>query len=365
MKKNIPIFLTVLILYQASIASANGDIAINSQQIQTLGITVTTLGKATTVMSNQLPGEIVIPVGQERIVSVTQSGLVDSLYVAVGQSVKRGQAIGHMNSAELVALQRDYLRGKTQQQLSKNMLDRDRELYKDGIIAERRVLTTESGHQEISVEVKQRRQALKMSGMGDGSILKLETHGELASGLSLISPIDGVVIEQMAVVGQRLDASMPIYRIAKLKPLWLEIHAPLDILHFAKEGMNVNIPKYQASGKITTIIRSVNRDDQTVHLRAEITTGVDKLSPGQFVEAELAGQGESDQYSVPKNALIRNGLKSYVFVQTTKGFTARPVTVVSEQSAQAIIRGDLSGKEKVAVSGTAAIKAAWNSSIAQ
>lgn len=365
MKKFTHISLIVLMLCQGSIASANGMIAINAQQIQTLGITVAPLAAASPVMSNQLPGEIVIPVGQEHIVSTPQSGLVDSLYVAAGQTVRRGQVIGHINSAELVALQRDYLRGKTQHQLSRNMLDRDRELYKDGIIAERRVLTTESGHQEISVEVKQRRQALKMSGMGDGSILKLETHGELASGLSLISPIDGVVIEQMAVVGQRLDASMPIYRIAKLKPLWLEIHAPLDILHFAKEGMNVNIPKYQASGKITTIIRSVNRDDQTVHLRAEITTGVDKLSPGQFVEAELAGQGESDQYSVPKNALIRNGLKSYVFVQTTKGFTARPVTVVSEQSAQAIIRGDLSGKEKVAVSGTAAIKAAWNSSIAQ
>ena len=111
---------------------------------------------------------------------------------------------------------------KTQYQLSKNMLNRDRELYKDGIIAERRVLTTESGHQELSVEMKQRRQALQMAGMGNDSISKLENSGELASGLTLLAPIDGVVIEQMASVGQRVDASMPIYRIAKLNPLWLE-----------------------------------------------------------------------------------------------------------------------------------------------
>ena len=365
MKKIIPISLTALMLCQASIASANDLVAINAQQMQTLGITVTSLVAASPVMSKQLPGEIVIPVDQEHVVSTPQSGLVDALYVTAGQSVKRGQTIGRIHSAELVALQRDYLRGRTQHQLSKNMLDRDRELYKDGIIAERRVLSTESGHQELSVEVKQRRQALSMAGMGDGAISKLEMHGELSSGLMLSSPIDGVVIEQMAAVGQRVDVSMPVYRIARLKPLWLEIHAPLDILHFVKQGMSVNIPKYQASGKITTIIRSVNRNDQTVHLRAEITVGVDKLSPGQFVEVELLGEGDATHYAVPKTSLVRNGKNGYVFVQAAKGFIATPVIVVSEQAEQVIIRGGLTGKEKVAVRGTATIKAAWYSSLAQ
>lgn len=365
MKKTINIFLLIPLLGHALLSHAESTIVINPRQMQTLGIAVTPLTAASPVMSNQLPGEIVVPVGQERVVSAPLGGLIDALYVAAGQSVKRGQVIAHISSAEVVALQRDYLRGKTQQQLSKNMLDRDRELYKDGIIAERRVLTTESGHQELTVEMKQRRQALKMAGMGDDSIARLEKNGEMASGLTLTAPIDGTVLEQMAAVGQRVDISMPIYRIARLKPLWLEIHAPLDILHFVKEGMQVSIPKYQASGKITTIIRSVTRNDQTVHLRAVITSGSEKLSPGQFVEAELAGEAIAGQYSVPKTALIRNAKNSYVFVQTPRGFIAQPITVISEQSAQAIISGNLTGKEKVAVSGTAAIKAAWNSDTTQ
>jgi len=50
----------------------------------------------------------------------------------------------------------------------------------------------------------------------------------------------------------------------------------------------VQVPKLQASGKLIAVIRSVNKSDQTLHLRAEITQGAEKLSPGQFVEAEIS-----------------------------------------------------------------------------
>lgn len=357
--------LFVFMLGQLSVGHAESLIAMTPQQMQTLGIAVSPIVATNAVVSNKLPGEIIIPVNQERIVSTPQSGLIDAMYFAAGQSVKRGQVVAHISSTELVALQGDYLRGKTQHQLSKNMADRDRELYKDGIIAQRRLLTTESSHQELSVELKQRRQALKMAGMGENAIAKLEKSGELASGFTLTSPIDGVVIEQLGSTGQRVDASMPIYRIAKLKPLWLEIHAPIEIVHFAKEGMMVNIPKYQASGKITTIIRNLNRNDQTVHLRAEVTVGTEKLFPGQFVEAELVSESTTRQFAVPKSAVIRNGNKSYVFVQNTKGFVPKQVVVSSEQSTQAVINGDFTGKESVAISGTVAIKSAWYSTTTQ
>jgi cobalt-zinc-cadmium efflux system membrane fusion protein len=239
-------------------------------------------------------------------------------------------------------------------------MERDRELYKDGIIAERRLQTTQSAHEELAVTQAQRRQALKMAGLGDDSIRRLESNGAMSSGLTISAPIDGVVLEQMATAGQRVDASAPIYRIGRLKPLWLEIHAPLDILNFAKEGMRLIIPKYQVEGKIITILRSVNKNDQTVHLRAEITAGAEKLAPGQFVETELLAEASSKQFSVPKAAVVRSGQKSYLFVRTAQGFIAQPVTLVSEQAEHAVVTGNLSGKEKVAVTGTAAIKAAWS-----
>ena len=66
----------------------------------------------------------------------------------------------------------------------------------------------------------------------------------------------------------------------------------------------------------------------------------------------------------PKASLIRNGKDSFVFVQTSKGFLAKPVKLISEQSTQVIIDGDFVGNEKIAATGTSAIKAAWYSSMA-
>ena len=167
------------------------------------------------------------------------------------------------------------------------------------------------------------------------------------------------VLEQMVTTGQRVDLAMPLYRIGKLNPLWLEIHAPLEGLPFVKPGMLVTVPKLQASGKLIAVIRNVNKSDQTLHLRAEISKGAEKLSPGQFVEAVISLGGDVQYYSVPKSALSRQGADTLVFVQTKTGFTPLKVKVISEQGSDAVVDAQFKGDEKIAVTGISAIKGAW------
>lgn len=335
------------------------DIAMTLVQQKSLGVVVSPVGKNTLLSSRRFPAEIVIPVGQERIVSAPQSGLLDQMHVAAGQTVKKGQVLAHLISPDILNLQRDYLQALTQKKLAAKALARDTELLKDGIIAQRRYLETESAHDEASANLAQRKQALKLAGVGDTTIAKLNPSTGMTSGITLIAPISGQVLEQMVTTGQRVDMAMPLYRIAKLSPLWLEIHAPLEGLPFVKEGMQVQVPKLNASGHLIAVIRSVNKADQTLHLRAEITKGAEKLSPGQFVEAEINLSDQLKYYSVPKSALARQGSKALVFVQTSTGFKPINVTIISEQGDEAVVDATFSGAEKIAVSGVAAIKGAW------
>ena len=341
-------------------AGAAEIIAITPAQQQGLGITLAPVSAYSTVSGGRMPGEIVVPVGQERVVSSPQPGLVETVLAAAGQNVKKGQALARISSPDLVALQRDFLQALTQQRLSRNTLKRDEELYKDGIIAERRYLASQSQFEEISSLLASRRQMLRLAGMGEGAVAALESRGEMGSGLTLSAPIDGVILEQMVTAGQRIDSATPMFRIARLQPLWLEIHAPLEALSGVALGMKVRIPKYQAEGQVIAVIRSVNKDDQTMNVRAEITRNAERLSPGQFVEAELDAPGVAGkQFSVPRNAVVRHGADSYVFVQVAGGFTARKVNVLSEQTDRNVLTGAFNGAEKVAASGTVAIKAAW------
>ena len=335
------------------------DIVMTTAQQQSLGVTVTPVGKNTMLSSRRFPAEIMVPVGQDRVISAPQSGLLDQLFVAAGQEVKKGQAIAHLTSPDLLGLQRDYLQALTQKNLASKSLARDAELFKDGIIPQRRYLETQSAHEEVSASLAQRKQTLRLAGMSDGAINKMNSTSGMNSGITLTAPIDGQVLEQMVTTGQRVDMAMPLYKIAKLNPLWLEIHAPLEGLPFVKIGMPVQVPKLQANGKLIAVIRSVNKADQTMHLRAEITQGTEKLSPGQIVEAEISLGAQEQHFSVPKSALVRQGSDALVFVQTKNGFHPLKVKVIFEQGDEAVVDANFKGNERIAVSGIAAIKGTW------
>lgn len=357
---------TLLCFFAAMSSSAQAIeiIKVTTTQQKSLHLEVSPIQSSTTTTSQRVPGEIVVPVGQFRVISAPQPGLIDEVMVATGHVVRKGQVLAHLSSPDLVALQRDHLQALSQQRLSQNSLNRDSELYKDGIIAERRFLTTQSSHNEVNALLAERRQALKLSGMSDQAINKLESSGRYASGMSLVAPIDGVVLEQMVTTGQRIDSSMPVYRIAKLNPLWLEMHAPVQILNGINLGMKVSIANIKATGKVIAVVRNVNKMDQTALIRAEITSGTDLLSPGQLVEAEIGLQSMQGNFKLPKAAVFQkpNGKDSndnYVFVVSQGGFEPRKVSLVSVESTQAIVQGSFDGSEQVVVNGTAALKAIW------
>ncbi len=358
------LLLVCLLSISFGIANAAETIRITPAQIKALGIETSEIKTNQNAISQHLPGEIVLPVDQARIISAPQSGLIDQMLVATGQRVKQGQALAHLSSPDLVALQRDHLQALSQQRLSQNSLNRDAELYKDGIIAERRYLTSESNHAEVSALLAERRQALKLSGMSQQAIKSLETNGSYTNGITLSAPIDGIVLEQMITAGQRVDSAMPIYRIAKLSPLWLEIHAPTQALSNIKLGMKVRVLHSEASGKVIAIVPNINKLDQTALVRVLISSGTASLAPGQLVEAEIAQPitQESNSFSVAKSAIVqindgKNANQTLVFIQTKDGFEARKINVLNNAGTQAFVTGDFLGNERLVTSGTAALKA--------
>lgn len=350
--------------YSANAAQTAKLIKITPAQIKTLAIQTTRIQSANNMTSQRLPGEIVIPVEQSRIISAPQPGLIDHVLVASGQMVRKGQVLAHLTSPELVALQREHLQALSQQRLSQNSFNRDSELYKDGIIAERRYLSSESNHAEINALLAERRQALKLSGMSSQSIQQLESSGRYSNGMDLIAPIDGMVLEQMVTAGQRVDGSVPIYRIGKLNPLWLEIHAPAQILSTVRLGMQVKIAQSSASGKVIAIVPNINKLDQTALIRVLINSKDASLAPGQLVEAEIteALNKKTNGFSIPKSAIIQmNETKvanqTYVFVQVKEGFEARNIQVLGNNGTQALVEGDFTGDEYIVTNGTSMLKA--------
>jgi len=350
------------LLYAVTLnAHAADDIRITARQIQALGIEVAPLAKQTGATGSGMPAQVVIPNGQIQVVSAPLAGLMQSVTVAANDSVTKGQVLAHLVSPMLIEAQRDFLQAATQSQLSRVSLKRDEQLFKEGIIAEGRYLATQSAAAQAWAGVSERRQALRLYGMSDAAINKLQSSHAMSSALEIVSPIEGVVLEQMVTAGQRVDAAAPLYKVARLSPLWLEIQMPASGASGVAVGAAVSIKAFGAKGKVLSVGRNVGAS-QTVMVRAEITDGMHNLHAGQFVEAMVAvteSASSGKQWRVPSSALARNQEKAFLFVQTPAGFRAQPVAILNQSADSTTVSAELKDGERIAVKGVAALKAAW------
>jgi len=343
----------------SSQAADTKTIQVSDQQKQMLGIHSEPLKKIDVAWGTKHPATVQVPNEQLRVVSTAVSGLVERLEVAEGAEVKKGDVLAVIMSPKLLEMQRDYLYALTALDLASTAVQRDENLDKEGVISKRGYHETRSEHIRAKTSADQMRQLLEHSGMDAGDMQNMIEKQQLSSDLKIRAPLDGIILEQMAVPGQRLEALDPIYRVGHLSPLWLEIHAPIDDVASIRPGTKIRVEKFDIGGKVITIGRMVHGEDQGVMIRAEVTENTERLRPGQFVQVSLAVTVDGQSFRVPRSALIRQHDDSWVFLKNAHGFAATQVSVISEESSHLIIGGPFKDGEEIAVSGTSALKAIW------
>ncbi|MEO5574198.1 MAG: efflux RND transporter periplasmic adaptor subunit [Gammaproteobacteria bacterium] len=352
--------LLCMSFFTVSASYAAEDLPMSAQQAQSLDIATAPIQKQTAAMGAGLPAQVVIPNKQMQIVSAPVAGFVEAMVVAVNEEIKQGQVLARLKSSTLIEAQREFLQAATRADLRRENLNRDEKLFKEGIIAESRYLATKNEFTEVSAELAEQQQLLPLYGMSDSAVRQLRDKRIFTSAVEIVAPINGVVLEQLAVAGQRTEASAPLYKLASLTPLWLEVSVPLSRLAQINEGSKITVPAYQAAGSVLSIGRSVGSMNQTLIVRAEVTEGAERLHPGQQIEVEIAAPSSTTpQWAVPSQALVHQDNKVYLFVQTASGFRVQPVTVVGTAANTSTIEGPFNGNEQVAVRGVVTLKGAW------
>lgn len=351
--------LAGLLLVSAFSVVAADLVPFNQAQREALGIETTPVVAIEARLGPRLPGKVAVPNGQLQIVTAPQPGLVGTLLVSEGEAVKKGQPMLRLQSPRMLELQGEYLEIRARHDLARSNYKRDRQLNSEGIIAKRRFLESEAKYRELDTSLARTRSILELAGMNAADFKKLESDRELSSTLTVTAPFDGVVLEQMVTAGKRVEAADPLYRVASLQPLWLEIHVPLEQLGDTRPGQTVVVPEAGLSGNIITVGGMVHGADQGVLVRAEILEGTEKLRPGQFLQVQLSLPTGPQSYRVPKSAVVYAQGKSWVFVEQPGGFEAVSVTVASEETAHLVLQAGLAPDARIATRGSAAIKAAW------
>ncbi|NNM81777.1 MAG: HlyD family efflux transporter periplasmic adaptor subunit [Burkholderiales bacterium] len=336
--------------------AANEEVPMTAKQAQSLGVETARVAQVKATKTLGLPARVILPNNQLFVVSAPLAGFIEKMQASVNQHVKKDEVIAQMQSPPLAEAERAYLQAYTQYQLAREVMLRDQKLFEEGIISQSRHSASQSRYIEAGASLSVQKEMLKLAGLSGKSIDRLPVDGRIGSTLEIRSPIEGVVLEQTGIAGQRIDAAAPIYRVAKLSPLWLDIEVPAAALHGMKEKSAVSVPEYDAFGEVSSIGKSVKPTSQTVMVRALMTRHIEGLKPGLKVEATISG-ASGDMQQIPNAALTRIDGKPSVFVKTAKGFMVKHVDLVNEGESSSMV-GGLSKDEVVAVHGVAALKAA-------
>lgn len=342
-----------LLIALALQANAEEVLTLTAAQAKALNLSRQTLTASRDGAGSTLPAKVVVPTAQMRIVAAPVGGMVEQLAVAPGSTVRRGEVLARIASPEALMLQRDALQASSQSALLQESLRRDETLFKEGLIAESRLQSTRAAAAQAAAQAGERRQGLALAGVAPGHV---------GGPLTLVAPIDGVILEQGVQLGQRVEAAALIYRVARLTPLWLEAQLPVTRLDEVRTGQSLKIAGNNLEGKVIAVGRAVDPASQSVLLRAAVDKDAGRLVPGQMVEVALAGStGAGAGLRLPAGALVRHEGQTLVFVLLDSGergdrYAARPVRVVSQGGDGVLVDG-LKAGDTVVISGTSGLKA--------
>ena len=356
--------LSVLLAATAP-AHAADEFAVTPSQMQGLGITLQRLERPASIQGQAYPARVVLPPSQEQVVSAPLAGLVDRVLVSENDTVKPGQPLLRLISPELGELQLKALEAASKSRLSQKTVQRERMLFTDGIIPERRVQEAEGDAEADRARLQQAEAALRLAGLDTTSIKKIRTGGTLQDGLTVHAQTAGTVLALAVKPGERVAQADALMRLVDTRQLWLDIQLPADRRsQVAIKGGEITVIGRDATA-VPRSLGSMVSDGQTITLRAQINKGAALLRPGEYVQAQVpfasgaGGSADNESWPVPVASVVRQDDKAYVFVRTAKGFLAQPITVLNSAGESVQVQGPLKTGQDIAITSVIALKAAW------
>ena len=264
--------------------------------------------------SLRLPGRLVWNETKTVHVYPQLAGRVLSAKVDLGQTVKSGQTLALLNSADYGAAQADARKAEADARLARQSLERSRELHAAGITAEKDWQQAQADAARASAEATRASQRLAaLGGDGDGSY-------------ALKSPLAGVVVERNFNPGMeyRPDQSGPaLFTVTDPSSLWLQLDAAEADLRYLKPGQKLGIevkqyPGERFNGVISHVADFVDPTSRTIKVRCEVPNADRRLKGEMFAQA-IIELPPTDALQVPATAVMLLGDQRVVLVEEDAG----------------------------------------------
>jgi membrane fusion protein, copper/silver efflux system len=246
-------------------------------------------------------------------ISAWVPGRLERLHVNfTGASVRRGQQMLEIYSPELIATQEEYLQASRMASEAGGVTD------------------SLGGAMQLTMKASHRR--LRLLGMDEEQIKRLERQGRVDESFVISAPLSGIVIERLASPGDYVETGQAIYRIADMSHLWVQLEVYESDLQWLESGqlaffITQSYPGERFEGKVTFIDPIMNERTRTVGVRVDVPNPDGRLKPGMFVRGVIHAEFPNDAREgpaahdagrplvIPVTAPLITGERAVVYVQ--------------------------------------------------
>jgi len=269
-------------------------------------------------------------------------GWIEKLYVDyTGRYVKKGEPLAEIYSPELIATQQEFL----------NVL----RWAKPGADKDSAVGKMLSKDAETIIEAA--RQRLRLWDISDAQIKKIEQTGKPIRTLTIYSPVNGYIVQKIALRGMRVMPGEKLFDVADLSTVWVVSDIYEYELPLIKQGQTAKIGLSYFLGKefssvIDYIYPALSGETRAAKVRFTIPNPGGQLKPQMFTNVEVK-INLGKKLAIPDSAVIDTGTRQIVYVDKGDGyFEPREVALgLRAEGFREVVRG-LKAGEKVASSGT-------------
>ncbi|HYA26806.1 MAG TPA: efflux RND transporter periplasmic adaptor subunit, partial [Thermodesulfovibrionales bacterium] len=294
------------------------------------------IGVKTVIVSVRSLDKVIRTVGrieydEKRLATINTKfeGWIEKLYVDyTGRYVKRGEPLAEIYSPELLATQQEFLNVLKWSKQSTPFTSPIAKGGDEGGVASVGAMLSKDA--ESIVEAAKQR--LRLWDISDEQIRKIGASGKPIRTLTLYSPVNGYVVQKMAIQGMRVMPGEKLFDIADLSSVWIISDIYEYELPIIKVGETAKIalsyfPGREFSSRINYVYPTLSGETRTAKVRFSIPNPGGKLMPQMFTNVEVKIK-LGNKLAIPDDAIIDTGTRQIVYVDRGEGlFEPREVSL--------------------------------------
>ena len=277
-------------------------------------------------------------------------GRITSLKAAAGDTVKAGDLLAAVDAPDMAAAVADLRKAEADEARKKLALERAQKLMEAEVIPRKDLEVAQADHAQAQAETQRARLRLR-------NLAPVGATGD--RGFALRSPIAGVVAERKANPSMEVQPGMadPLFVVSNLNRLWVLVDLPERHLSRVSPGLDVAVtvdayPGEIFRARVARVGQVVDPATRRVQVRCDLANERGALKPEMYARVSLLTRNSVQALRLPNNALVTEGLYSFVFIETEKGtFVKRRVELAVQDREYSYLTAGVRKGERVVIGG--------------